>query len=175
MGLEVARLKCLPGLANSGLITSGLSLAKIPQYLQGWRWPGPSAPRSGHLWPPPNYVCPQLGQKTSVLTGLEVARPKGLLGSYGGEVKWQVFAMNTLLLNIFQFPLFLCFSITGFYMDLYCIRIRTRGGIYGQIYSFALRSSRGQSLRELLKVKGYIWPYIPSRFLIRTVYHLNIH
>ena len=30
-----------------------------------------------------------------------------------------------------------------------CIRIRTRGGIYGQIYPSAWRSSRGRSLREL--------------------------
>ena len=28
-------------------------------------------------------------------------------------------------------------------------------------------------LRELLKAKGYIWPYTPSQVLIRTVYHLN--
>ena len=27
--------------------------------------------------------------------------------------------------------------------------------------------------RELLKAMGYIWPYIPSRVLIRAVYHLN--
>ena len=52
---------------------------------------------------------------------------------------------------------------------LYCIRIRTRGGIYGQIYHFAWRSSRGQSPTELLKTKGCIWPYILSRVLIRTV------
>ena len=48
-----------------------------------------------------------------------------------------------------------------------CISIRTRGEIYGQIYSSAWRSSRGQSPR------GYIWPYIPSRVLIRTLYHFN--
>ena len=29
--------------------------------------------------------------------------------------------------------------------------------------------------KELLKAKGYIWPYIPSWVLIRTVYHFNIH
>ena len=41
---------------------------------------------------------------------------------------------------------------------LYCIRIRTRGGVYGQIYPFAWRSSREKSPRELLKAKRYIWP-----------------
>ena len=28
---------------------------------------------------------------------------------------------------------------------------------------------------ELLKAEGYIWPYIPSRVLIRTFYHFNNH
>ena len=42
--------------------------------------------------------------------------------------------------------------------SVYCICIRTRGGIYGQIYPFAWRISRGRSPRELLKAKGYIWP-----------------
>ena len=45
--------------------------------------------------------------------------------------------------------------------------------IYGQLYPFAWRSSHGRSPRELLKVKGYIWPYILNRVLIRTVYHFN--
>ena len=61
------------------------------------------------------------------------------------------------------------------YTLLYCIRIRTRGGMYGQIYPSAWTSSRGQSLRELLKAEGYIWPYILSRVLIRTLYHVNNH
>ena len=52
---------------------------------------------------------------------------------------------------------------------------KTRGGMYGQIYPFGWRSSPEQSLRELLKAKGYIWPYIPSWVLIRTVYHFNGH
>ena len=55
----------------------------------------------------------------------------------------------------------------------YFIRIRTRGGIYGQKYPSVWRSSRGQSLRELLKAEGYIWLYILSRVLIRTLYHFN--
>ena len=29
--------------------------------------------------------------------------------------------------------------------------------------------------RELLKAEGYIWPYIPSWVLIRTLYHFNNH
>ena len=58
---------------------------------------------------------------------------------------------------------------------VYCIRIRTRGGIYGQIYPSAWRSSQGWSPRELLKAEGYIWSYIPSRFLIRTLYHFIRH
>ena len=57
----------------------------------------------------------------------------------------------------------------------YCIPIRLRGGIYSQIYPFSRRSSRGRSPRELLKAKGYIWMYIPSWVLIRTVYHFNSH
>ena len=36
----------------------------------------------------------------------------------------------------------------------YCICIRTRHGIYGQIKLFAWRSSQGRSSRELLKAKG---------------------
>ena len=64
---------------------------------------------------------------------------------------------------------------TGKYCPVDCIRIRTRGGIYGQIYPFAWRSSRGRSQRELLKAKGYIWPYNPSWALIRTVYYFNNH
>ena len=56
-----------------------------------------------------------------------------------------------------------------------CNCIRTRGGIYGQIYPSAWRCSRGRSPRELLKAEGYIWPYIPSRVLIRTLYHFNNH
>ena len=58
---------------------------------------------------------------------------------------------------------------------LNCIGIRTRWGIYSQIYSFALRSSWRQSPRELLKAKRCIWPYIRSKFLIRTKYHFNSH
>ena len=58
---------------------------------------------------------------------------------------------------------------------LYCFRTRTRLGIHGQIYPFTWRSSWGRSLREFLKAKGYIWPYIPSPVLIRTVYHFNSH
>ena len=38
--------------------------------------------------------------------------------------------------------------------------------------AFAWRSSRGRSPRELLKAKEYIWLYILSPVLIRTVYHL---
>ena len=57
----------------------------------------------------------------------------------------------------------------------YCIRIRKRWGIYGHIEPFAWRSSRGRSPRELLNAKGYIWPYIPSQVLIRTLYHFNNH
>ena len=34
--------------------------------------------------------------------------------------------------------------------------------------------TQGQSRRELLKAKGYIWPYIPSQVLIRTLNHLTI-
>ena len=44
----------------------------------------------------------------------------------------------------------------------YCIRIRTRGGIYSQIYPFAWRSSRGQSLRELLKAMGVYLTVYPE-------------
>ena len=36
-------------------------------------------------------------------------------------------------------------------------------------------SSRGRSPRELLKAKGYMWPYIPSQVLIRTLYNFNNH
>ena len=39
---------------------------------------------------------------------------------------------------------------------MYCIRIRTRGGIYGQIYPFGFKSSLGLRPRELLQPKGYI-------------------
>ena len=53
---------------------------------------------------------------------------------------------------------------------IYCISIRTRQEIYGEIYPFAWRSSRGQSQKELLKAKGYIWLYIPSWVLILTQY-----
>ena len=66
------------------------------------------------------------------------------------------------------------FNIPSFRM-IYCIRIRTRGGIYGQIYPSVWRSSWGQSPRELLKTEGYIWPCIPSRVLIRTLYNFNNH
>ena len=48
---------------------------------------------------------------------------------------------------------------------IYCIRIRKRQGKYSPIEPFAWRSSRGQSPRELMKAKGYIWPYILSRVL----------
>ena len=65
--------------------------------------------------------------------------------------------------------------INSYFQSLYCIRIRTRGGIYGQKYPSAWRSSRGQSPRELLKAEGYIWPYILSRVLTRTLYHFNYH
>ena len=58
--------------------------------------------------------------------------------------------------------------------DTACIRIRTRGEMYSQIYPSAWRSSRGRSPRELLKGEGYIWPYIPSRVLTRTLYFLII-
>ena len=58
---------------------------------------------------------------------------------------------------------------------MYCISIRTRGGINGQIYPFAWRSWRGQSPRELLRAKGYILLYIPSWVLKWTVFHFNIH
>lgn len=40
---------------------------------------------SGWLWDQDHPLLYKLGQKTSVLTGLEVARPKGLLGTHGGE------------------------------------------------------------------------------------------
>ena len=53
----------------------------------------------------------------------------------------------------------------------YCICIRTRRGIYGQIYPFAWKKFQ----REVLKAKGYIWLYIPSWVLIQTLYHLNNH
>ena len=36
-------------------------------------------------------------------------------------------------------------------------------------YAYAWRSSPRRGLRELRKAEGYIWPYIPSRVLIRTV------
>ena len=52
----------------------------------------------------------------------------------------------------------------------YTVRTRTRLGIYGQIYPFAFRSSRGRSPLELLQTKGYIWPYIPPVVLIRIQY-----
>ena len=51
------------------------------------------------------------------------------------------------------------------YCLIYVIRIRMKGGIYSQIYLFAWRSSWGPSPHKLLKAKGYIWPYIPSRVL----------
>ena len=56
----------------------------------------------------------------------------------------------------------------------YTVRIRTRLGIYGQIYPFAFRGSLELRPRELLQAKGYIWPYIPPLFLIRihTIFSL---
>ena len=82
-----------------------------------------------------------------------------------------------LALLTFPFTLFIWsdFKLTSSNSCLwwYCIRIRTRRGIYGKILPFAWRSSREQSLRELLKAKGYVWPYIPSRVLIRTLYNFN--
>ena len=56
---------------------------------------------------------------------------------------------------------------------IYCMRLNTRQGIHSQIFPFAWRSFRGLSPRELLKENGYIWPYIPSWVLLRTVYHFN--
>ena len=44
----------------------------------------------------------------------------------------------------------------------YTVRIRTRGGMYSQIYPFTFGSS--------LRAKGYIWPYIPPLVLIRIQY-----
>ena len=61
----------------------------------------------------------------------------------------------------------------SYWTGLYCIRIRTRRGIYGQIYPFPWRSSWGRSPRELLKAKVYIWVYILSWVLIWTVYHFS--
>ena len=52
---------------------------------------------------------------------------------------------------------------------LFCICIRTRQGIYGQISPFAF------ARRVLLKAKGYIWLYSPSRFLIWTVHKFTNH
>ena len=68
------------------------------------------------------------------------------------------------------------FALFGsFFQNSYCIRIRTRGGLYGQLYPFAWRSSQGRSLGEFLKAKGYIWSYILSRVQIQTVNHFNSH
>ena len=39
---------------------------------------------------------------------------------------------------------------------LYCIGIRKSGGKYSQIYPYAWKSSRGWSLREILKAEGHI-------------------
>ena len=44
----------------------------------------------------------------------------------------------------------------------YCIRIRTRRGIYSQILPFAWGSSWGLSPMELPKANVYIWSYLPS-------------
>ena len=52
----------------------------------------------------------------------------------------------------------------------YTVLIRTQIRICGQIYSFAFRSSIGLCPRELLQVKGYIWPYIPPLVLLRIQY-----
>ena len=38
----------------------------------------------------------------------------------------------------------------------YCIRIRTRRGIYGQIYPLPEGVPKGKAQEELLKAKGYI-------------------
>ena len=43
--------------------------------------------------------------------------------------------------------------------EIFCICIRTRGGIYGEIWPGTPEGS------------GHILPYIPSRVLIRTLYH----
>ena len=57
----------------------------------------------------------------------------------------------------------------------YCIRIRTRRGMYGQNITLCLKEfpRAKQSPGELLKAMGYIWPYVPSRVLIRTFYYFN--
>ena len=54
----------------------------------------------------------------------------------------------------------------------YNVCIRTRVGIYGQIYPSAFRSSQGLRPWELLQAEGYIWRYIPPLVLIRIQYHL---
>ena len=48
--------------------------------------------------------------------------------------------------------------------------MRTRLGIYGQIYPSAFRSSLGLRPRELLQAEGDIWPYIPPLVLIQIQY-----
>ena len=60
-------------------------------------------------------------------------------------------------------------------LNIYCIHIRMSRGKYGQIYFFAWRSSKGQSLKELLNANEFIWLYIPSWVLIRPVYNFNYH
>ena len=60
-------------------------------------------------------------------------------------------------------------------LNIYCIRIRISRGKYGRINFFSLRSSRGQSLKELLNANEFIWPYIPSWVLIQPVYNFNYH
>ena len=101
-----------------------------------------------------DYLKPTWSQKRTIPKGLDMA---GHPGAWESATLQQEYRWRTE------------------YCTEYCIRIRTREGIYGQIYPLAWRSSRGQNPRELLKAKGYIWPYIPSWVLIRTLYHFNSH
>ena len=54
---------------------------------------------------------------------------------------------------------------------LFCIRNRTRRGMYGQINPITWGRSWGQNQRELPKIKEYVWRYILSQVLILTVYN----
>ena len=47
--------------------------------------------------------------------------------------------------------------------------INSKSGVYFTVHSLGLCP------QELFQAKRYIWPYIPSWVLIRTVYHLNSH
>ena len=131
----------------------------------------------------PLVLCPTLLNVKKAIwplriknTNSKIKHTDALFGSNRGSVCWRIksyFVRVSLYLEDTETLFSNTEALFGPTDIVYCIRIETRGGIYGQIYPFAFRSSRGQSQRDLLKAKGYIWQYSPSWVPIRTGYHFN--